>query len=321
MRHRVLFVLRLVLSLGLLVFLISKSGPSKLIFLAKNVHPLYLTVAFVLTVLAAVLSAYKWQVLIKIYGFDVPLRKLTSMYFVGQFFNSFLPTTIGGDTARIKDLNREIKHGVESTISVFLDRFTGLIALLLIGSMTSFFLPFRLGFSYIMLTSAIILISLLFLSYLVLEKKDWLVQIPGLRSSIEMMGISAKSRQVYQDILQFKADKKASQKAILISIFFHALAIVINYILAKGIRIDISFIYLCMFVPLITLISMLPASINGIGVREGAYVFFLSRIGISESEAVALSLLVYTLSLAASLAGGVIYIIRDVNFKRFGHGK
>ena len=63
-------------------------------------------------------------------------------------------------------------------------------------------------------------------------------------------------------------------------------------------------------VPITVIISLVPISINGVGVRETGYVFLLAKIGHSNSEAVSLSLLIYGLSLLASLAGGMLYIIR-----------
>ncbi|HEV2121205.1 MAG TPA: lysylphosphatidylglycerol synthase domain-containing protein, partial [Chloroflexota bacterium] len=65
-----------------------------------------------------------------------------------------------------------------------------------------------------------------------------------------------------------------------------------------------------LFIPIISAIQLVPVSLNGLGVREGAYVFFFGSIGIGQLESVAASLLFGLLVAAVSLAGGVLFATR-----------
>ncbi|MCK4822914.1 flippase-like domain-containing protein, partial [bacterium] len=69
-------------------------------------------------------------------------------------------------------------------------------------------------------------------------------------------------------------------------------------------------LYFFLFVPIISVLTMLPISLNGIGIREGAFVFFFTKVGISSAQALSMSILTYTIVLLASLIGGLIYAAR-----------
>lgn len=68
-------------------------------------------------------------------------------------------------------------------------------------------------------------------------------------------------------------------------------------------------------VPLVTLLTLLPVSLNGLGLREGGFVFFLGQLGIPQAQALALSLLVFGLTLLFSLAGGVCLLFERMPVK------
>jgi hypothetical protein len=102
-------------------------------------------------------------------------------------------------------------------------------------------------------------------------------------------------------------NKSVYWKLWLISMVGQMLIIVMTYILSIGLALQIPAGYLFLVVPITFLISMLP-SINGLGVREGGYVFFLGKIGVSKAGALSLSFLVVLVPLFISLLGGLLFI-------------
>jgi uncharacterized membrane protein YbhN (UPF0104 family) len=100
----------------------------------------------------------------------------------------------------------------------------------------------------------------------------------------------------------------------LISIGYQLMIVVFSYLVGHALDLHIPLRYFMLCVPVTVIMSVLPISINGVGVRETGYVFLLSKIGHSSSEAVTLSLLIYGLSMLASLVGGVLYAMRGAKF-------
>jgi uncharacterized membrane protein YbhN (UPF0104 family) len=93
----------------------------------------------------------------------------------------------------------------------------------------------------------------------------------------------------------------------LISFLIQFADISLYRLVAAAIQLPVEFSDLFLFVPLLYLAVLLPLSLNGIGIRESVFVIFSASWGISSADAVAFSLTVFTLNLAGSLVGGIIY--------------
>src|SRR5205085_1159720 len=75
-------------------------------------------------------SALRWQLLARPLGFSHRLPHFVRLYFIGMFFNLFLPSSVGGDVVRAWYLNARSGRGMAAAVSVFIDRFSGLLVLL-----------------------------------------------------------------------------------------------------------------------------------------------------------------------------------------------
>jgi uncharacterized membrane protein YbhN (UPF0104 family) len=96
--------------------------------------------------------------------------------------------------------------------------------------------------------------------------------------------------------------------SLLISLVNQLLVITVTWILALGLRIHAPISVYMIFVPVITLISMIPISLNGMGLREYAFMSLFSSIGIPPASCIALGILSSIVTILASLPGGIIYI-------------
>src|SRR5205085_12047695 len=94
----------------------------------------------------------------------------------------------------------------------------------------------------------------------------------------------------------------------LMSIVVQVAAILILWCLGIGLGVDVPITYYCVLVPMVSLLMLLPISVNGMGVREGGTVLFLLPLGIDESAALTLAFLWFTTGVAVSLMGGVVYL-------------
>jgi energy-coupling factor transporter transmembrane protein EcfT len=85
-------------------------------------------------------------------------------------------------------------------------------------------------------------------------------------------------------------------------------AVLILWCLGNGLGVDVPVTYYCVLVPLVSLLMLLPISVNGMGVREGGTVLLLMPLGVDESAALTLAFLWFTTGVAVSLLGGVVYL-------------
>ena len=96
--------------------------------------------------------------------------------------------------------------------------------------------------------------------------------------------------------------------SLLISFINQFLAISVVWITAVGLNLQIRFSYFLIFVPVITLISMIPISLNGMGLREYAFMSLFSAIGVAPASCIALGLVTSVLLVLSSLPGGIVYM-------------
>ena len=86
--------------------------------------------------------------------------------------------------------------------------------------------------------------------------------------------------------------------------------VIAYYLLAQSLGLPVPFLNYFLIIPAALLVLMAPVSINGIGLREGAFVFFLGLYGIGRAEAVAFAWIAYGVLLIQGVLGGLVYAFR-----------
>jgi uncharacterized membrane protein YbhN (UPF0104 family) len=297
-------LLRVVVSLGALAFILSTVGLEKVAGLIRRADLLLMLAAFLLVVAGIVVRAVRWMVLLRALGIQVPLRRLVELYFIGTFFNAFLPSGLGGDVVRVLELAQDT-HAAAAAGTVIVDRMTGLLVLF---AMALAALPFSGDLLPAETVSAIGLLSVggLVAGGFVLQGgllRRWSRWLPG---PLALTGEGALAR-VYHAVTG--CGSRAIAQALGVSLLFNLLLVALNYLVARAVGVDIALTYFLLFVPLLSLTLTLPVSIGGLGVREGMAVLLFTQAGVGEAAAVAASLGVYLLStVLAGLLGGLIYL-------------
>lgn len=316
MKKKLVSLLKFVISLFLLWYVLSRTDLAAIGQSLKSVEWGWIFWAYILLNLGKFLTGYRWQRLLKAYGVDIPLLTLMASLYVGQFFNSFLPSTIGGDAIRAYDTANYSDETAKALTAVFLDRLIGMSALAFLGvlaliagmllqeSVTQFLWLVLLAFA-----ACVIALVVIFNSTLA-DRFDALLRRLG------MAKIARKVDMAYTAVLSLK-----SQKGVLLNAFFLSILLQINvvlyyYFVGLSLDIGIPLIFFFIVIPIILVILLVPFSINGIGLREGAYVFFLGSLGAATEDAVALSWLAFGLILSQGLVGGVIFALRGMEIKK-----
>jgi uncharacterized protein (TIRG00374 family) len=307
-RKIILNILRIALSLGLIVYLIYLADVPQIITLLKSIKPSGVILAAFAFVLSVIFLSLRWHLLTKSYGMEIKIVPLFVYYFIGFFFNNFLPTSIGGDLSRAYYLARESGDRSASIGTVFLERLVGLLATLSFAFIALFWLmKYFHSYRIIYITMIVILVIALFLAS-VMSRRIYR-KFNGILSLITFYNIGDKIIKVF-DTLHFYRNKKS----ILVGTYVYSLLaqfflIIMNYILARSLGLlEITFGYLILVVPITFVIGLLP-SINGIGVRDSGYLLLLTRLGLQPSEVLSLSFSVTIIPIFLSLLGGFFVLL------------
>ena len=253
------------------------------------------------------LNVLKWQVLNRAQGLLVPFRKLLDVYYMGMFFNTFLPSGFGGDALRAYELSRLTNRTGSSLSSVIIDRYTSLFSLVLLATAAILVAPNDLQLVPKSLLFALTGFGVL--GFLVLLQDRWILLLlrfhlvskrPALKAMVEEMAASATA---------LRSGGTAILFSFVISLLFQFLTIVEHYVFMLALNLDVPFSYTVLFLPILTFVASLPISINGLGVREGGYAFFLGKVGVGATEAVSVGLISLAMLLLSGMWGAVVYAI------------
>lgn len=316
---RVRGLLQLTLSVGLLTWLLSRVGLDMVFDTLAGVSWTWYVPAFLLFLGNIFLRAYRWYLLVGALEQEVPYGRLVYLYFVGFFFNNFIPSGFGGDVVKVISLQQDQAPGAEALSSVIMDRLTGLIgsASIALVALAWNQVPFWFGGSTTdlnlppLIMVAIALISLgAPVGFLVLRLIDPLELIgkhlPFARPITTRSGL----QKFVRTIQRYPID--ALIKALSVSLPFTIGLVAIQYAIARALSIAVPFYLFSLFVPIIAIINVLPVSFNGLGMREGVYQFLFVPVGVSSASAIAMSLAFYFLRVAAGLIGGLLYAVKNI---------
>jgi hypothetical protein len=120
--------------------------------------------------------------------------------------------------------------------------------------------------------------------------------------------ISEKVEKAYEALHLYRGQYRVLIVALLMSLFLQVTYIACVYLIGIALGMEVPFRFYLSSIPLIWIITMIPVSISGIGLREGGFVFFFSMIGVKSEKSIALSLLVFSQMVLIGLIGGIMYL-------------
>lgn len=304
---------KIVVTLLGLFLVLSRISPQAILTAITESNPLWLAVGASLMIGSLFVRAYRWQVILEGVGAHIRYARLAELYFVGSFFNAFLPSGIGGDVVRAAEAARDVDARVAAG-TVVVDRLTGLMALF---AMALAVLPFRPPEFPSELLYVIIIVSLggLIAGLLLIDGRfvDRLLSWVG---SWFPGSLPDRLAQAVAPVGQ--CSTRALSVALLISVVFNLMQVGWWYAMGRALGLELSYGYYVLIVPIMALALLVP-SIGGLGVRESLAPFLFAGAGVPPEQAVALSLLVFGLERLASLLGAPIYLIstlRDTRNKK-----
>lgn len=266
-------------------------------------HIQHLVFPLLLTFLQLALSAERWKYVLIMMGHKISYKFALKIQFVGMFFNQVLPSAIGGDAYRIWQIKSKIGSLEDGVNSVLCDRLIAFFTLNILILINLFF--FDINIIYIILIYFLIFSSIFFIKNSNILKKI-----------IHFF----KTKRIFfylSNILDILSDIFTSKQIIFlvfISAIIHVFSATIFYIISNSLNNNISFIDFLIITPFLLILTHLPISIGGWGVREGVMIFCLSRVGVQPESALAISILAGLIQLAAGIFGGIAWMLDHNKF-------
>ena len=292
-------IIKLIITIAIFYFLFKEIDFiefSKIIF---NSHGGWILVAFLMQLTSTYLAAYRWFKISQLLVFKEKLSFYVQSYFKGTFFNQVLPSSIGGDAVRIIDLTRKKYEKKEAFYGVFVDRVVGLVGLLVLNLLATliFFGTFDNDFSFLIIfitLGGIISFSLLFQ----LHRLTFLADIKFLNLFVRLAN---RLNSLY-------ASRSLLLKHISISVVVHLFSVLTMYGLSLALGLELSFQTLLIAVPPVFLLTIVPISLAGWGVREGAMIGIFMLIGADQTKVLAMSILYGLLLILSAVPGAYFWI-------------
>jgi glycosyltransferase 2 family protein len=294
------FILRAGLGIAVVALLLWHFDARPILKTLARERPAFFIAAVALYVASQVMSSFRWQLLARIAGLGGKFGEYLAYYFVGMFTNLFIPGLIGGDAARAVYLGRRHSRIGEAVASVAADRGLGLLALFWMAAVcavavTSVPLPRAM----VRTTVAIGIIS--FAGFLA-----------GPLIAKVVNRLPARARSFAGPAIVYLDRPIALTPAIVLSLILQAVLAICQYLLARGLGIDLSLAAFLLCVPIANVFASLPLTFNGLGIRETAYLVLFGYAGIAKPDAIALGLLWFATTLTGGLTGVIGFMAAPI---------
>jgi len=292
----------------ILIFLILKTiNLNKIIEIISGIEAPYLVAGFFTVLLGAFPSAYAWKMLMDVQKFRISFLRIVYMNLVGFFFNSFLPTGVGGDVWRGYTLSRVSEKTGKSVASVIMERFVAFGSIVLLGLISFLFnidrfqkagilQPISIFFGVI---TAVFIGAIIITPYLLENGKERFSRfLPFLRET-----------DLAEALVEYKKKPGLVLSALLMTSISPLLECGTYILIIKALNLDVSFLPVFILVPILRFINHIPVSLNSLGTQDLTLLLFWKPLGLSPAEALSISFLMHILRLLVGLTGGLLYIL------------
>lgn len=305
-RSAVKIVARFLIGLAVIAILLWRIGPegrTDLVQQLRAARVAWVVLAAAVLTGALVVSSLRWKAYLDALELAMPLPAVIRLYFVGQFFNSFLPSGVGGDAYKAVRIGRRPRKIPEAIASTFLDRFAGFVALAAIGVLGAL--------STVILGSRgrdVTEVGLLLSTGMLAAASVLLVIGDRVARLFPEHGIGGKVRAAVGAIHAAGRHRDAAARGYLWGLVFQLMVLGCHALLLRALGLTgVGIGALTSVVVIGSLATLLPSP-GGIGFRDAAYVWALTRFGIAHGAALGFALLFDAVLLATSAIGFVVYV-------------
>jgi uncharacterized protein (TIRG00374 family) len=305
-------ILKILITIGLFYYLFKTKVPlNEVINNIKNLNIIYIIIIILSFLLYYLIFSLRWNFLLKAQKIDISRSRSYLYILVSFFFNNFLPSGLGMDLVRSAYAGG--KENFEKALGTSItERILGMIGMMTIGVLAVFSVKAKFA-KFSILYIGLILLTIMVYYFFISLKIKWLKE---KLLSIKLFNLGDSIRKFYRAFKIYKDKRKTLLIGVGYSVPVQAVIIIINYFIARALGKPIPIFALLAYIPIITVISLIPVTINGLGLREAAYVYFFSSLNMTRSQAMSFSLIFFFTSVIASCVGGIVFLFISRENKR-----
>lgn len=243
------------------------------------------------------IASFKWRLLLPQHSW----YQLLKINFIGQYYSMVFPGQIAGEIVKAYRLGRGQQDPEQIAASVVIDKITGLLGLLFIalGGIVLSRSKIEPAIAHTLVAGCAMLLVGLFC----LKVPTWSRLVDAVLSRFGRVG--SQLVRLLHSWRRYLEQPQVLLLSMLLGACFQLLAVAINVLFARELGVVIGFADWCWLFGLISLVTMLPFTIGGIGLREGSFVGGLALFGVPAEQALAISFAIFSLLLSGSLLGAV----------------
>ena len=316
-------LLKLAVSVAFFLFLFRWVRGHDLVQALKNVQPLYFALSLLIVPVLLCTSCAKWKVLLDLQGHKVSFWFLLRTYLIGYFFSNLLPSNFGGDVVRLFYAGRRIGSHGHAAASIFVERFTGVLLLLLLVALAPLLHPSLYASPTVWMPAlgALALFAVLVSLVFVKDPFTWVLRtaarLPVLRRFLRPDRPLAQKLHHKLESFQHKLalgvtnlgrSPVAIVKVIVLTVLFYFLAGVNVYLAFSTFGPPPDLVSVISILPTAMIVAMVPITPGGWGLTEGSYVFYFRMLGMLKAHTFAMALFLRLKLILLGLVGYFFYI-------------
>jgi uncharacterized protein (TIRG00374 family) len=258
-----------------------------------------LLLAVLFQLISTFVASFRWKLVMQRLGFGQDFVFYLRSYFKGSFFNQGLPTSIGGDALRVIDVARNGHRKRDAFYGVAVDRGLGLVGLLVFNLLANIFAPELLPRNVFIALNVLVLLGIIgFIVFYYLNRITRLEQWVPTRV---LLRISQRLDTVLCDI-------PSVFKHLAFSLLIHLMALLSMYFIGSGVGLQFDLLTYMVVVPPVILLTIVPISLAGWGVREGGMIGLFTLLGADLTLVLSMSIIYGLILIFTSLPGLVVYL-------------
>jgi glycosyltransferase 2 family protein len=258
----------------------------------------WFVLAAVALLAALVVGALRWHVFLEAAGIARTLSHTVRVYAIGAFANSFLPTAFGGDALRAWFAG-EPGTRARAAVSVVVDRATMLAAVVAFAWLALVLDPDAVPGSLVQtlgIVTAAVLASAVLIA-VAFRASDCGAAWLSSRLAPWMAKAARSTRACFRG--------SAAWQTTVLGLVYEAFAVLALWLVGRSLGLDLAFSLLAVVIPVVLVLTAIPLSLGGLGVREGSYIVLLQQAGVGTTDAALLSLASTVLFALVTLPGAL----------------
>lgn len=320
MKKYLFLTLKLSLVAIIFYFLFQKVHFNEIIEKLKHATLWPIITALLLFLVNRVITAKKWSLLLKFNDIHIPLLQLLRIVLVSHFLGLIIPTSLSVDLIRLTEIYKREKKMTANMSSLLADRLLSTLSMTLLSITAALYLWNTLNHHTLM----IVILCALGLSLLILgimtepsyRLLNWILSYTSqwIRSPLSQK-IHQKLTELHSSLVELLKDRKTFSLVLGLNFLLQFFRVTQFYLLFISLGTPVPFIIMMAYIPLIILITMIPITFQGFGVKEGVFVYLFGQIGIAPTITLSVSLMSYFLQLPGILLGALVFVF----YKTFLH--